>query len=132
MFIPGKSGNPGGRRRAGFSVTDHVKELLLRDRDELKVISDYLEGRGEHNLGRVTVARLLACRLILSALAGQAELFKELLVRTEGKVADIIRTEDKRKISIRIELAAPNARSEQVHLQPIPTAVSALSQGEPE
>jgi Family of unknown function (DUF5681) len=87
-FVKGKSGNPSGRLRRGLSITDHIKELLDFDYAELKSIHAYLEDKGEERLGRITVARLVACRIIVQAVAGQSELTKELLNRTEGKVPD--------------------------------------------
>ena len=93
-FQKGKSGNPGGRLRRGLSITDHIKELLDLDYVELKRIHAYLEDKGEERLGRITVGRLVACRIIAQAVAGQSELTKELLNRIEGKVPDKLITID--------------------------------------
>jgi hypothetical protein len=93
-FQTGRSGNPGGRLRRGLSVSDHVTELLDRDYAELKRIHTYLEAKDEKKLGRITVARLVACRMILFSLGGSAEMTRELLNRSEGKVADKLITLD--------------------------------------
>lgn len=104
-FQKGKSGNPGGRLRRGLSITDHIKELLDLDYVELKRIHAYLEDKGEERLGKITVARLVACRLITEAIEGQSELTKELLNRADGKVADRLITDHRKTVTINIQLA---------------------------
>jgi Family of unknown function (DUF5681) len=111
-FRKGVSGNPGGRLRRGLSITEHIRELLDLDYAELRRIHAYLEDKGEERLGRITVGRLVACRIIAQAVAGQSELTKELLNRIEGKVPDKLDVNEKRSINIRIELAsAQNQRT---------------------
>src|SRR5262245_58145654 len=84
-FQKGTSGNPGGRLRRGLSITEHLQELLSFDYEQFMLISRRWEERGETKLGRVTFARLVACRIITSALAGNAEFAKELLLRSDGR-----------------------------------------------
>lgn len=106
-FVKGKSGNPSGRLRRGLSITDHIKELLDNDYAEFKLLHKYLEDKGEERLGRITVARLVACRIIMQAIAGQAELTRELLNRADGKVADRLEIET-RKVELHFNLNVPS------------------------
>lgn len=102
-FVKGKSGNPSGRLRRGLSITDHIKELLNNDYAEFKLLHKYLEDKGEEHLGRITVARLVACRILMQAISGQAELTKELLNRVDGKVADRLEIES-RKVELHFNI----------------------------
>lgn len=65
----GQSGNPGGRPK-GESITAALRAALQR----------------EHN-GR-TIAELIAERLVREALSGKFPFAKEVLDRTDGKVAE--------------------------------------------
>ena len=104
-FRKGKSGNPGGRLRRGLTITDHLKELLDNDYAEFKLLHKYLEEKGEEHLGPITVARLVACRIISQAMTGQAELTKELLNRADGKISDRLEI-SQRSLSLQIVLTS--------------------------
>jgi hypothetical protein len=71
---PGQSGNPGGRPK-GRSVTALLRELLDQEHNQKKL------------------AELLAERLLKEALTGKLGHIKEVLDRTEGKVADRVQIE---------------------------------------
>lgn len=103
LFRPGQSGNPGGRLRRGLSISEHIKELLDFNFSDFKEIHKYLEEKGEERLGKITVARLVACRIITEAISGQSELTKELLNRSEGKVPDKLITVDGSKLIEQLE-----------------------------
>ena len=118
-FVKGKSGNPSGRLRRGLSISDHIKELLDRDYTEIKAIHEFLESKGEANLGRVTVSRLVACRMIMFALSGSSEFCKELMNRSEGKVAEKLEVES-RSVSLQFNLS-PKAPRELPEAQRVAT-----------
>jgi hypothetical protein len=74
QWKPGQSGNPNGRPK-GQSVTSLLRELLGQ----------------EHN--KKKLAALLAERLLKDALQGKLGHIKEVLDRTEGRVADRVQVE---------------------------------------
>jgi hypothetical protein len=73
-WVPGQSGNPGGRPK-GRSVTALLRQLLDQEHNQKKL------------------AELLAERLLKEALTGKLGHIKEVLDRTEGRVADRVQVE---------------------------------------
>jgi Family of unknown function (DUF5681) len=105
LFQPGRSGNPRGRLPNGSTISDHLRDLLKRNYGEVELISKYLEQKGERKLGKVTAARLIACRLIIFSVNGSPEIVRQVLERTEGKVADRVDVNHRKTVNINIQLA---------------------------
>jgi hypothetical protein len=75
-FKPGQSGNPGGRPK-GRSVTECLRAIL-----------EAREMGGKPAPGGRQISELVAMVLVKGALKGDPRHIKELLDRTEGKVAE--------------------------------------------
>jgi len=94
-----------------FSVSYHTKDLLKRDPLAVREICNWLETHAETKRDRANrrgsrrmMARLLAAKHILRALEETAA-YKEVLERTEGKVADKLITVDLNDMVRQLEAA---------------------------
>jgi hypothetical protein len=92
-FQPGRSGNPGGRRKHGEKISDHLKDLLSMDAARVREIAEYLGER--KGLGKICAARLVAASMILGA-TNKSEFAREILDRTEGRVVENLQVEARR------------------------------------
>jgi hypothetical protein len=88
-FLPGRSGNPGGRPK-GRSLTALLRERL----DEID------EATGK------SIAQLIVEGWVNAARDGNVPAIKEALDRTEGKVPDKLETKNDTNVSISLHLKA--------------------------
>lgn len=80
-FVPGQSGNPGGRPKGSVSITRHIREALERQDEE--------------------EARLLADAIIKQAKEGNSAALKTVMDRIDGPVKE--ETEHSGGITIKVE-----------------------------
>jgi len=84
-FKAGQSGNPNGRPKKALCITSQLKEVL--DDVPLQLPN------GTPNKDKLTWARIIAEQAVREAAKGSASILKEILDRSEGKVADKLQAE---------------------------------------
>ena len=90
-FMPGKSGNPGGRPKGG-SITARIRRILERETSDGDALAE--------KVAEIVVAR---------ALRGDHKFLTTLLERIEGKVPDRITTEEDGSFTIILKKAGGDA-----------------------
>ena len=94
-----------------YSVSYHLKDLLKRDPQTILDVAKWLETHAETNRDRAQrrgsrrmMARLIAAKQLIAATV-ETQAAKEVMDRTEGKVADRLIADHQKTVNIRIELA---------------------------
>lgn len=92
-FAPGRSGNPGGRRKGEISLTPRIRRMLSEPADQ-KIIEKIKEHFPTLRLPRKPLyADVVAINLVLKAAMGGKNCIpaaKKILDRVEGKVKDSV------------------------------------------
>jgi len=104
----GATANPHGRPRRGTRISDHLQDLIDQADGKFYELRAYLEKRGKtKRLGKITMGRLLAARMLVLAFEGNTEMIKEILNRTEGRVIENLHISKRREINFSFSMSPP-------------------------
>lgn len=97
-------------------VTTHLRDLMKLDVSTLVEVSKWLEknaqtkrDKANRRANKRLVARMIAARMALKACEGDIQATKELMDRTEGKVADRVEHLDVNRMVEQLEAARQRA-----------------------